>query len=191
MSTQPNSNPLHIEEFIDVEAFTAEIGADLNDLNEAMRTLPARAAYYSMRAASARTQAARIENLVKATEAMLKKEHRKKLTEAALEIAEAEGGKPERVTAEMVEAAVFTDLRMTRLLAIQLHADEVKTVCQVAADAFRTRRDMLKSLGHLATEQMRSAMRINSSDADAINNYRQRRAQRGGGSIPGESSTGS
>lgn len=190
MSSQ-STNPLDIQDFIDIDAFTVEIGERLDDLNEAMRTLPARTAFYGMRAAQAKTQAARIDTIAKATEAMLKKEHRRKLTEAALELAEEEKTKPERVTAEMVEAAVFTDPRMTRLLQIQLHADEVKTVCQVAADAFRTRRDMLKSLGHLSTEQMRTNMRITAPDADAINNYRSRRTERGGGNIPGSAAEGS
>jgi hypothetical protein len=186
--TQAN-NPLSLDEFIDVEVFTQEISEDITDLNEAMRKQTSRAAYYGMRAASAKTQAARIDNIVKATEAKLKVEHRRLLTEEAVKLAEDEGGKPERITAEMVQSAVFTDPRMLKLLQIQLEADEIKTVCNVASDAFRTRRDMLKSLGHLAIEQMRGPMRMTGGTTDplkAADEYRARRAARGGGAIPGD-----
>lgn len=176
-----NPNPLSIEEFIDVETFVTEIDEKLEDLNEAMRTLPARTAFYGMKYAQAKTQAARIDNIIKATAAMLKKEHREALTKAALEIAEADGTKPERVTAEMVEAAVYTDPRMVKLMAIQLHAEEVKSICQVAQDAFRTRRDMVKSLGHLATEQMRQNLRFTAPEANAVQGYQARRRQREAG----------
>ena len=180
-----NRDPLSLDEFIDIDEFEREINEDITDLNTAMRTLPARAAFYALRAASARTQSAKLGNIAKATEAKLKVEHRRLLTEASIDLAGTEGGKPERVTAEMVESAVFTDQRMLKLLQIQLQAEEIKTVCSVAADAFRTRRDMLKSLGHLATEQMRTTIRT-MAPTEAMGEYRNRRAARGQGAVPGE-----
>lgn len=177
------TSSLSIEEFIDVDQFAAEITADISDLNEEFRTITARTAYYAIQAAKAKTQANRIENIVKATEAKLKVEHRKSLTKAAQDVAEEDGGKPEKITADMVNSAVYTDPRMLRLLDIQLKADEVRTVCNAAVDAFRTRREAAKSLGHLTTEQMRSQMRITGQQtAQSVSNsreeYRKRRASR-------------
>lgn len=186
--TQAAANPLSLQEFIDVEAFSKEIDDDMGDLNEAMRTQTARAAYYGMKHAQAKRQKGRIDNIVKATEAKLRKELRKKLVEEAQEIANEEGGKPERITKDMVDAAIFTDARMIKLLNIQLEADEIENVCKVAYDAFRTRREMLVSMGHLTREQMRSqlAMREGLDTKNSIASYKQRRAARGAGPIPGD-----
>ena len=182
--TEIKNNPLEIVEFIDIGIFQTEIAEDMNDLNEAMRKLPERAAYYATLAAKARTQSMKIDNIVKSQEAKYKVEHRRLLTEAAIELAEQEGGKPERITTDMVNSAVYSDPRMLKLMDIQLHAEEVKMVCNVAAEAFRTRRDMLKSMGHLAIEEMRKAVRVQ-RPSDAIDEYRARRAARGGGENPG------
>jgi len=182
---------MQLVEFIDVDIFEQEINEELVDLNDAMRRLPERAAFYALRAAKARTQASKVDNLVKAIEAKLKTIHRKKLTDAATALADEEGGKPERITADMVNSAVFSDPNMLKYLDIQLQSDEIKNVCMVASDAFRTRREMLKSLGHLSIEQMRATGRPDQGRDEAIAKYKERRAARGGGTMVGQEANSS
>ena len=172
------ASTLTVEDILDVDKFTAEIEEDIEDLNEAMRKQTSRAAYYGMLHAKSKTQSARIDRAVRAVEASLKVNHRALLRKAAEDLAEEEGGKPERITADMVESAVYTDARMLNLTSIQAAAQEVEMVCRVAYDAFRTRRDMLVSLGHLTREQMRSAPLVREAQG-TVEEYRKRRESRG------------
>ena len=173
------TNPLQIDTFIDVDQFTTEINEDISDLTEAMRTQTARCAYYGFKHVEAKSQQKAVDRIVKATEAKLKVEHRKLLTAAALEEVEGTNDKPMRITADIVDAAVHTDLRMLKLLGIQQDADEVEMVCRVAVDAFRTRQQMLISLGHLTRDQMKTNLQIAGTTAkNAVAGYADRRAKR-------------
>lgn len=172
-----SQTPFALDEIIDVELFTSEIEAEISDLTEAMRTQTARAAYYGVLFAKAKKQADSVDLRIKALTAALTTKHRKALNDAAKDLADAEGTKPEKITVDMVQAAVALDPIMRKWDAIKLDADEIKTVCQVARDAFRTRQDMIVSLGHMTREQMRTNIQIQSAK-EAATGYRERRARR-------------
>ena len=178
MTDSPNpTTPLQVLPIIDVEKFTSEIMEEITDLTSAMRTQTARAAYYGIKSSEAKKQAARIDLHVKAVTAALNKHHRAELQKAAADDAEQNGGKPERITADMVQSAVLTDPRMMKLLNIQLEADEVAEICKVAYFAFKTRQEMLTSMGHMTRAQMQTNLTIRSAK-DNVERYRQRRAGR-------------
>lgn len=168
---------MQLEEFIDVEKFTHEVNENLDDITEAMRTQTARAAYYGICHSKAKKQKSKIEMLVKAVEAKLTTKHRKILQEEALKLAEEEGTKPERITIDMVKAAVALDPQMLQLQKTQLEADEIESICRVAMDAFRTRSSMIVSLGNLTRDQMKTNVQIQSA-REAVSGYDQRRRER-------------
>jgi len=103
---------------------------------------------------------------------------------AANELAEEENTKPEKVTVDMVKAEVALHPKMREWLEIQIDADEIYSVCKNAYDAFYSRREMLKSRGHLTTEEMRSNLTIRkamdgaSGTGNAISRRAEREAQR-------------
>jgi hypothetical protein len=171
-----------LDEIIDIDKFTAEITEEITDLNEAMRTQTARAAYYAILAAKARKQAQQVELRVKVIEAALTKSMREKLNKEALDTAEREGTKVEKVTVDMVKAAVMTHPTMIRELQLQIDADEIRAVCNAASDAFRTRREMLTGLGHLTREQMRSNLTVQTA-TQSVSSYKARRAARRGEAV--------
>lgn len=167
---------MKIEPIIDVDQFTTEIQEEINDLTEAMRTQTARAAYYAMLYAKAQKQAKDVDLLVKLVEAKLNKLMREQLNQAANDLAEEEGSKPERVTVDMVKAEVLLHPEMRKYLQMQIDADEIKGVCYAASEAFRTRREMLTSLGHLTREQMRTNITI--QGARGVESVRERHRNR-------------
>lgn len=172
----------NLKEFIDVEVFTKEINEEI-DLNEAMRTQTARCAYYSRMRAQAKKQKGYIDNLVRAQEAKYKAEWRKALMDEAVKIASKENTKPERITNDMIQAAVFSDPRMIKLMRIQLDAQEIFDVCHVAYDAFKVRQDMLISMGHMARAEMQQEMKMKGQEAtsqvkNSAARFEERRARR-------------
>ncbi len=167
-----------IDPVIDIDEFTKEITADITDLTEAMRTQTARTAYYGMLYAKAQKQANHVKLNLRAIEATLTTKVRKELVDAANDIAEAEGTKPERITADMVKAAVVLKPTMLNWLKVQLETDEIEQVCRIAYDAFKTRRDMIQSLGHMSRAEMNALGRQSMTAADNIRDYRDRRAAR-------------
>lgn len=174
---------MQIENIIEVDQFTKEIQEEISDLTEAMRTQTARAAYYAMLYAKARKQSDDVGLLVKLIEAKLTKVMRERLNEAAKQLAEEESSKPEKITVDMVKAEVLLHPEMRKYLQMQIDADEIKGVCAAASDAFRTRREMLTSLGHLTREQMRTNLTIQGQrDGGSVRErYRQRTAAREAG----------
>jgi hypothetical protein len=167
---------MNIEQIIDVDKFTQEIQEEINDLDEAFRTQTGRAAYYAMLYAKAQKQADDVELRVKLVEAQLTKIMREKLNEAARQLADEEGSKPERITVDMVKAEVLLHPEMRKWLQMQIDADEIKRVCAAASDAFRTRREMLTSIGMLTREQMRANFTI--QGAKGAQTVRDRHRQR-------------
>jgi hypothetical protein len=173
-----------LEEFIDVDEFTALITADMaDDLMEAFRTQTGHAATYAVKAANARRQCADIDLIVKMVEAKLTKLKREQLVEAERQLAADEGRKPEKITVDMVKSEVMLDSAMIKWLQVQIEADEIRSVCNAAADAFRTRREMLTGLGHLTREQMKTNVQIQSA-REAASGYKTRRAARRGEAVP-------
>lgn len=175
---------MKLEPFIDVDEFVVEITADITDVTEAMRTHTARAAHYSMQATKAKRQKDRVALTVKSVEAALKKSYRKKLIEAANELAEETQSKPERITADMVETEVALDPNMRKWLEMQIDADEIYAVCKAAYDAFYTRREMLTSVGHMTRAQLQTGLIIEDAKKSA-ESYKARRAARKGGANQG------
>jgi hypothetical protein len=169
-----------LEEFIDVDEFTALITADLSeDIMGAFTKQSGYAATYSVKAASARRQAADIDLIVKMVNAKLTKLKREQLTKAERELAEDENRKIEKITVDMVASEVMLDPAMIKWLQMQIDADEIRAVCNAAADAFRTRSEMLKGLGHLTSAQMKTNVQIQSAQS-AAQSYKARRAARRG-----------
>jgi hypothetical protein len=170
---------LPLKTFIDVDAFVREINEDISDLNEAMRTQTARAAHYSMQSTRAKKQKDLVANTVRVIDAALTKKMRVDLTVAANDLAEKDGTKPERITADMVKAEVCLHVEARKWAAIQIDADEIAAVCRAAYDAFYSRREMLTSLGRLTQEQMRTNLTIQTAQQHA-EGYKSRRAVRRG-----------
>jgi hypothetical protein len=169
-----------LEEFIDIDEFTALMNADLSeDLMGAFIKQSGYAATYSVKAASARRQCADIDLNVKLIDAKLTKVMREKLTKAERELADEEGRKPEKITVDMVRAEVMLHPEMRKWLQLQIDADEIRAVCNAAHDAFRTRREMLTGIGHLTRESMKTNIQIKSAQEQA-QGYRARRAARRG-----------
>jgi hypothetical protein len=174
---------MQLQEFIDVAKFTEEVNENLEDITEAMRTQTARAAWYGICHSKAKKQKNKVELLVKAVDAKLTTKHRKILQDEAVKVAEEEGSKPERITVDMVKAAVALDPQMLNLQKIQLEADEIESICRVAMDAFRTRSSMIVSLGNLARDQLKTNVQIQSA-RQAVSGYDQRRQARGNAARP-------
>ncbi|SFJ49882.1 hypothetical protein SAMN03159338_1575 [Sphingomonas sp. NFR04] len=166
-----------LEDFIDVDEFVKEIDAEIGDISEAMRTQTARAAWYGIQHSRAKKQAAKVALTLKAIEAKLTTTHRAKLREAAEEEASQTNTKPERVTADMVAAAVALDKSSREWQIKKMDADEIEAICKVAYYAFKTREEMLKSLGILTQAQLKSNLVIQNA-REAASSYDQRRSQR-------------
>lgn len=170
---------MELQEFIDVDAFTKEINEDISDISEAMRTQTARAAYYSIMTTKAKKQKAKVDLFTKIIEAKLTKTMRQKLVAAAVELAEEEGTKPEKITVDMVKAEVALHPEMREWMQRQIDADEIYSVCKAAYDAFFTRREMLKGLGQMSRTQMEQQMRlINRTVSEEVGNSRSRYIER-------------
>lgn len=168
---------MQLDQFIDVQKFTDEVNEGLDDITEAMRTQTARGAWYGICHSKAKRQRNKVELLVKAVAAKLTKKHRAALQAEAIKLAEEEGGKPERITVDMVQASVALDPDMLKWQQVQLEADEIESICRVAMDAFRTRSSMIVSLGNLTRDQLKTNTQIQSA-RDAAAGYRDRRASR-------------
>lgn len=168
---------MNLDPCIDVDQFSAEINESLDDLTEAMRTQTARAAFYGIGHSKAKRQQQKVALIIKTVEAQLTKKHRKALNDAAIAEADATGTKPEKITVDMVKSEVALDNDMRKWALVQMEADEIETVCRVAYDAFKARREMLTSLGLLARDQLKTNMQITSARS-AIDGYRARRAAR-------------
>ncbi len=170
---------MQLDPFIDIDLFTKEINEDIHDLTEAMRTQTARAAFYGAMNARAEKQLATVKRTLKLIEAQLTKTLRAKLVKAEQELAEQENRKVEKITVDMVRAEVDLHPEARKWGGLMIEAEEIQAICRVAYDAFRTRREMLVSLGHLTREQLRTDVRIQSAK-DAADGYRTRRAARRG-----------
>lgn len=175
---------MQLQDFIDVEAFTKEITEEITDLTEAMRTQTARAAFYSINATKAKKQKEEVALNVKVIEAALTKKMREKLTKAAIELAEEEGTRVEKVTVDMVKAEVTLHPEMRKWMKIQIEADEIYAVCKAAYDAFYTRREMLTSMGHMSRAEMQSNLRTMAragerAAGDSRSRYQERLRARG------------
>lgn len=170
---------LKLKQFLDIEKFTSEVSEDMSDLTEAMRTQTARCAFYGMMHAQAKKQLSDVNRVVSAIEASLRTKHRKEMQTAAVQLAEEEGSKPERITAEMVNSALYGDPKMLKVLRIQSEAEEIEATCKVAYNAFKTRESMLISLGNMTRDMMKSQLRIMGNEAkSSIEGYRARRRER-------------
>lgn len=180
MTPKRNYSQDGLDEFIDIDEFTKLITADLSeDLMGALTQQTGHAATYAIAATRARKQCADIDLMVKMIAAKLTKLKREQLNKAERELAEEEGRKVEKITVDMVQAEVMLHPEMIKWLQMQIDADEIRAVCNAAADAFRTRREMLTGIGHLTREQMKTSIQIRSAQ-DAAQGYRQRRAARRG-----------
>lgn len=168
---------MQLDPCIDIAQFTTEVNEELSDITEAMRTQTARAAWYGICHSKSKRQKNKIELTVKAVQAKLMTKHRRLLMDEAVKLAEEEGGKPERITVDMVQSAVALDRDMIKWQQVQLEADEIESVCRVAMDAFRTRSSMIVSLGNLTRDQLKTNIQIQSA-RDAVSGYDQRRAGR-------------
>lgn len=173
-----------ITEYLDIEKFTQEVNEDMSDLTAAMRTQTARAAYYGVLLSQARTQESKAALIAKSLEARLTKRYRESLTKQMQQEADDAGvKKAERVTIDMVKAEVALDPQMMVIESKLLQAQEIKNICQVAYDAFRTRRDMIVSLGHMTRAEMNSKLQgITNTANENKEEYQRRRAQRQGSS---------
>lgn len=145
---------MELKTFIDVDVFTTEVQDELSDLTAAMQTQTARTAYYGMQYAGAQKQAKKVKLIASSVEAQLTSTYRKKLEAAARDEVEESNKPPVRITAEMVKSAVHLDANFIKYAQLQIDADEIEQVCRVAYDAFKTRRDMLISLGQLSRAQL-------------------------------------
>jgi hypothetical protein len=156
-----------LEEFIDIDTFMKEIEEGQDDIGEAMRRQTAKCAFYGIQHTKAKKQASKFALSVRTVDAILTKRYRKEMVDA-----------DERPTADIVKAMVVTNPQMSELLKQQLDADEIETICKVAYDAFKTRRDMLTGLGHLTTQAMRTGNQIATARDSIKDGYRERRAER-------------
>jgi hypothetical protein len=168
---------MQLENFIDVDLFITEVEGELNDLDEAMRTQTARTAYYGIQYGRAQKQASTVKLTLNSVEATLIKKYRTQLEDAAREEVDGTNKQPTRVTAEMVKAAAHVDPNYLQYAKLLIDADEIEMVCRVAYDAFKTRRDMLVSLGHLKSAQLKSNVTIQGARS-AAGGYAARRAAR-------------
>jgi len=187
--SEDSKSIMSLDEFIDIDEFVAEIESDVDDLHQSLTTQPARLAYYGLYKTRAKRQRDRVSNYVRSIEAKLKKEYREKLTEEAAKLADEEGTKPQRISNDMVEAEVYTDQRMLKLLEVELKAKEIYETCDVARDAYRQRCEMIKSLSILTGQEMRMGIsqEIRKSKKRTVEDYKNRRKNRGGGDMVGQS----
>lgn len=168
---------MQLHQIIDVDAFVSEVEEPIDDIMDAMRTQTSRMAFYSMKKAEARRQRDKVGLIIKAVEAQLTKTCRAQLVTAANKLAEEENTKPERITADMVKAEVALHADMRKWLEVQLEAEEIYSVCMAAYETFRTRSDMIQSLGHMTRAQMQTGLVIESAKKTA-SSYKARRAER-------------
>jgi len=162
--TEPTA--LQIDPLIDVERFTADISENQDDISEAMRKQTGLAAFYGMQHAKAKKQAAHYDLLLKTLRAKLAKRYRQQIIDAE-----------DKPTVSAVNDLVETDNQYLKIAKLKMDADEVESICRVAYEAFRTRRDMLTGLGHLTREQMRGQL-LTTEASSAVDRYRNRRQAR-------------
>jgi hypothetical protein len=169
---------MQLQHFIDVEAFSTEVQGELTDLTAAMQTQTARTAYYGMQHAAAKKQSAKVDLISKSVEAQLSKKYRTEFEQVARDEVAGTNKAPTRVTAEMVKSAVHLDPNFIKYAQLLIDAEEIETVCRVAYDAFKTRRDMLISLGQLSRAQLAGNATV-AGAVEAANRHRDRLANRG------------
>jgi hypothetical protein len=145
---------MELQQFIDVEAFSTEVTEELTDLTAAMSSQTARTAYYGIQHGQAKKQKAHIELIFSSVEAQLTKKYREQLEAAAADEVAGTNKAPARITAEMVKSAVHLDPNFLKYAKLKIDADEIESVCRVAYDAFKTRREMLSSIGRLHTADL-------------------------------------
>lgn len=170
---------MQLDTLIDVDQFIGEIDAEITDLTDAMRTQTARGAYYGIQHAAAKKQLARVKLTIESVDATLMTKYRKQLEDAAAAEVEGTNKAPTRITVDMVRAAVSTDPNHLKYAQVLIDAEEIETVCKVAYNAFKTREEMLKSLGHIQNAQLKSELRVSANGAkESIGGYAARRAAR-------------
>jgi hypothetical protein len=123
-------------------------------------------AYYGIQHAGAAKQLDRVKLIEKTTLASFNKQMRIDMT--------ARGEKPS--AASVMDEVCLMPVAKTLALAV-IDATEVERICKVAYDAFRTRRDMLVSLGNLKRAEMQTALQIRGAQ-DEIKGYGERRSGR-------------
>lgn len=146
---------MELQQFIDVDTFTKEVSEELTDLTAAMQTQTARTAYYGIQHGRAKKQKAHVELILDSVEAQLTKKYREQLEDAARDEVAGTNKAPARITAEMVKSAVHLDQNFLKYAKLKIDSEEIEMVCRVAYDAFKTRREMLSSLGRLHTAELR------------------------------------
>lgn len=155
--------------FIDVAKFTTDIDAHQDDIQEAMRTQTSLTAYYGIQHAAAEKQLNRMKLVEKTMLASLGKEVRTDML--------ASGEKP---SAASIDERVSVMAQVKTMALAIIDAQEIERVCKVAYDAFRTRRDMLVSLGNLQRATMQTGLTIRNAK-DEVAGYHERRAGRSEG----------
>jgi hypothetical protein len=111
---------------------------------------------------------------------MLTKKYRQELEAAALEEVEGTNKSPMRVTADMVKAMVHVDANHLKYAQLLIEAEEIEHICKVAYNAFKTREEMLKSMGMRENAFIKGDLRqiAMQSKEEMKGGYRERRAER-------------
>lgn len=154
---------MQLDQIIDVDKFTTDIEAHQDDINEAMRTQTQMCAYYGMKHAAAQKQLQRVKLIEKTIRASVSKGIREKIVAAG-----------DKVTVDAVRDATDLDAQVKSYSLILIDAQEIETICKVAYNAFRTRTEMLTSMGHMTRAQMNNNLTVRSA-REAAQDYRQRR----------------
>lgn len=169
-----------LETFVDLKQFLEDVEKPIDDIMEAMRSQTAKMAQAGIHKAGARRQKARYDAAVKALEAQLTSEYRGSMNAEAVKEAQKTGSKPERITQNMIEVEVMLDPRMKKLVDKQIEADEIYQVCVAVHDTYRTRSDMIQSLGHMTRAQMQTGIVIEDAKK-SVKDFRARHAARKAG----------
>ena len=164
-----------LEKFIDPDVFIRELNEDATDINKSMAQVTSKLAWYGIQASRARKQRDNLKQLVEIKTVALNKTFRQKLEADAL--ARADGKKPDRITNDMVASETMLNRELILLQRKLTDAEEIYQICVVARDAMRQRGDMLRSIGALTRDQLKTDVQIQSAE-QAASGYNRRRAAR-------------
>lgn len=164
-----------LETFIDADEFIRELNADATDINKSMAQVTSKLAWYGIQASKARRQRDDLKQLVEIKTVALNKTFRERLEAKARE--NADGKKPDRVTKDMVDSETMLNRELIHMQRSLHEAEEIYQICIVARDAMRQRGDMLRSIGALTRDQLKTDTQIQTAE-NAAEGYKRRRANR-------------
>lgn len=150
---------MELTPFIDAERLEKDILINSADIDGALSTHASLYVFYATQAVNARRQYERVKSAFEILEAKLDHEHRIALKEENPKTTEAQ-----------IRSAVVADKRWINLQGKLIDAQHIWKLCEVGADAFSQRKDMVLEIARNARKEAEGQLRVLEKDAvnDAV-----------------------